>query len=372
MEAAPRLLRFPKSECPDVWYVSTTQHCRSSGSHLRGLSWRRQLEEVLLEFWWESTKLGMFVCSSKTRIILIRKRGWHQNYWKEAEYGSHVEEIDEKTLILMNQLHFLIPYTWDVPNVNANRMNLFGGIYKDVWITYFCCSNWKIPGWEKPTRKDDGLVLRHGRTCFENALSDTVNRQTRKWSSKTMFQVLARMIINWNRRNLNQSENNHKYAHKLFWNACTWHELEDLTFFGLSTHLQEQSKNGLRHATDDWQDWFHTFTTQMTTNNITMWVTRPSIVDWVYFKTQALLATLRTRNQLREESMYLRECRTFVTISWMCSDQTSVSHSYTVSEIISLDAGLRMDGLLVLRSTNNTARQGRAQGDFCNDRRPVH
>ena len=40
--------------------------------------------------------------------------------------------------------------------------------------------------------------------------------------------------------------------------------------------------------------------------------------------------------------------RTFVPISWMCKKQTSVSHSSTESEIISLDAGLRMDGLPAL------------------------
>ena len=57
--------------------------------------------------------------------------------------------------------------------------------------------------------------------------------------------------------------------------------------------------------------------------------------------------------------------RTFVPVSWMCKKQTCISHSSTESEIISLDAGLRMDGLLaldlldkvieVLRSTNNNA-----------------
>ena len=34
----------------------------------------------------------------------------------------------------------------------------------------------------------------------------------------------------------------------------------------------------------------------------------------------------------------------FFTISWKCKKQTSVSHSSTESEIISLDAGLPMDG----------------------------
>ena len=52
---------------------------------------------------------------------------------------------------------------------------------------------------------------------------------------------------------------------------------------------------------------------------------------------------------------------TFVPISWMCKKQNSVSHSSTESEIISLDAGLRLDGIptldlwdlivLVLRNT---------------------
>ena len=60
--------------------------------------------------------------------------------------------------------------------------------------------------------------------------------------------------------------------------------------------------------------------------------------------------------------------RTFVPVSWMCKKQISVSRSSTDSEIISLDAGLRMDRLLalylwdmvieVLRSTNNTVKPG--------------
>ena len=40
--------------------------------------------------------------------------------------------------------------------------------------------------------------------------------------------------------------------------------------------------------------------------------------------------------------------RTFVPISWICKKQTSVSHSSTEAEVISLDAGLGMDGIPVL------------------------
>ena len=39
---------------------------------------------------------------------------------------------------------------------------------------------------------------------------------------------------------------------------------------------------------------------------------------------------------------------TFVPISWMCKKQTSVSHSSTESEIISLDAGLGLGGIPAL------------------------
>ena len=40
--------------------------------------------------------------------------------------------------------------------------------------------------------------------------------------------------------------------------------------------------------------------------------------------------------------------QTFVPISWMCKKQTSLSHSSTESEIISLDTGLRLDGIPAL------------------------
>ena len=62
---------------------------------------------------------------------------------------------------------------------------------------------------------------------------------------------------------------------------------------------------------------------------------------------------------------------TFVPISWMCKKQTSVSHSSTESEIISLDAGLRLDGIPALDSWDlivavlrgNTYQNNQERGD---------
>ena len=63
---------------------------------------------------------------------------------------------------------------------------------------------------------------------------------------------------------------------------------------------------------------------------------------------------------------------TFVPISWTCKKQTSVSHSSTESEIISLDAGLRLDGIpaldlwdLIVAVLGNTNQSHQARGDLC-------
>ena len=70
---------------------------------------------------------------------------------------------------------------------------------------------------------------------------------------------------------------------------------------------------------------------------------------------------------------------TFVPISWMCKKQTSVSHSSTESEIISLDARLRLDGIpalglwdLIVEVLGNTNQSHKEQGDLLKNNREVH
>ena len=86
----------------------------------------------------------------------------------------------------------------------------------------------------------------------------------------------------------------------------------------------------------------------MNTNNIVMWVTLPNNADWDCFKTLTLQEILKIQNPLLEEHCAVFGSHTFVPISWMCKKQTAFSHSSTESEIISLDTGLRSDGLLAL------------------------
>ena len=70
---------------------------------------------------------------------------------------------------------------------------------------------------------------------------------------------------------------------------------------------------------------------------------------------------------------------TFVPISWMCKKQTAVSHSSTESEIISLDTGLRLDGLpalelwdLIVSVLGNVSRASDRSGKPESDDRKPH
>ena len=69
---------------------------------------------------------------------------------------------------------------------------------------------------------------------------------------------------------------------------------------------------------------------------------------------------------------------TFVPISWMCKKPSSVSHSSTESEIISLDAGLRLFGTpaldlwdLIVAVHGNTNQSNQAREDLCMNQRDV-
>ena len=85
----------------------------------------------------------------------------------------------------------------------------------------------------------------------------------------------------------------------------------------------------------------------MNTNSIVVWETLTNNADWDCLKTPISHEILRIQNlhQL-EQCAFSKAIRLFQSNG--CKKQTSVSHSSTESEIISLDAGLRLDGILLL------------------------
>ena len=86
----------------------------------------------------------------------------------------------------------------------------------------------------------------------------------------------------------------------------------------------------------------------MNFNRIVMLVILQNSAGWDCFKTPILREILRTQYLLLVEHCAFFGSHTFVPISWICKKQTAVSHSSVESEIISLDAGLRLDGIPAL------------------------
>ena len=77
-----------------------------------------------------------------------------------------------------------------------------------------------------------------------------------------------------------------------------------------------------------------------------MWVILLSNADWDCFRTLIFSGNFKDSNSTSGGTLCVFD--THFPISCMCKKQTSVSHSSTESEIISLDTGLRVDRLLAL------------------------
>ena len=96
LEDAPRLLKIPNSECPDVWIRLPPQNWPKSwaniedpvvllernlcGHPLAGLLWERQFEEALLELGWE--RVPNWEC-----IFVHRNKGYFcQKMWMKSKW----------------------------------------------------------------------------------------------------------------------------------------------------------------------------------------------------------------------------------------------------------------------------------------------
>ena len=117
--ATPKLWKLPESECPDVWIRLPRHKWPNSwsdiedpavplernlcGHPLGGLLWERPFAEVLLGRGWRKIPKWecLYVIENKDRSFW--KTWMIKNGWKNAEYGLHVEEVDEIGRILDNQ-----------------------------------------------------------------------------------------------------------------------------------------------------------------------------------------------------------------------------------------------------------------------------
>ena len=75
---------------------------------------------------------------------------------------------------------------------------------------------------------------------------------------------------------------------------------------------------------------------------------RPEDIQPALFADASVASWLRDSNRTSGAVLVLMGPNTYVPISWFCKKQGSVSNSFTESELISLDAALRMEGVPAL------------------------
>ena len=197
-----------------------------------------------------------------------------------------------------NQLHILITYTWDLLNVKAHRMKrILNNIRRCLYHEFLLEQQKNYRCGRNLTQKQQrGLATWKGvvEKCVERYC---VLASKNSGAVKTKFQVHAWMIINSNRKNLNQLVN-HPDCLTLLAFGTNWETRQSLVC--QQTCKNSHKMDSVLRQTIGKIDCIHS--SHMISDNIVMWVTRFSIVDWVYFKTQTLLEILRTQNLPREKS----------------------------------------------------------------------
>ena len=254
-----------------------------------------------------------------------------------------------KTLIVTNQHHFLITYTRSALNVNVNRTKTLS-IKKEKCSGHeFLLEQLQIyQGGKNLTQKRlRGPSI--WKDMLKTALSHIANWRTKRQSSYTKSQVHAWMITISRMKSLHQLENYQKYARRLSWNAHIWHELVHLTFHGQWTNLFYQSpkwtgacdKRSARlisyiHHTRNYRPYCHVGSTSQHCR-------------LGLFQDSNFASDLEDSKSTSCGSLYEPLQAEHLSPSVGCvRNKRQYPTVLQNLKIISLDAGLRMDGLLAL------------------------
>ena len=119
----------------------------------------------------------------------------------------------------------------------------------------------------------------HAQKCVER-YCELANK-----TSQQLHKVATQCLDHTNsKKKWDELENYLLFAHRLFWNACIWPVLVDLTFYGSWTNLLVQSQNGLKRVRNAWLVWSLTFITHVHYNNSVMWEIQYNNADWDCFR----------------------------------------------------------------------------------------
>ena len=335
MEDAHKLLKIPKSECPDIWIrlhrhnglshgpVSKTQSFSLErnlyGHPLAGLLWERQFVKILLKHGWE--KVSNWKC-----LFVHRQKGLFLSVyvddikigWKETKHWSDVENTQQRC-----RFGRTIFFPWSCllgmhSKTMWNKQRSCGQLQNHVWIANFRGVNRKVSiPWESSYLF---MVFWYGGSCKEMCGAIL-------WVGKQDDSTTLQSIYSMHRWPSFQEEEM-KSVGELS-KVCSQIVLKCLYLARIGrpdilwsmNKLARSITNGSKPVINAWIDWIHIFITHVNTDSIAMWVILLNNADWDCFKTLTSQEILKIRNPLLEE-----HCACFWK-SYICSNKLDVQET---------------------------------------------
>ena len=242
-----------------TWMVQIMgKHWRSRGTS-RTKSWRSSISRTIvgktsrssfMRTWTgENSELGMCVRSSETRVIFVRKRGRQKMAGKKQNVAPKWKklmtllDIDEPTSFLD---HVYLGCTQRECKPNETSIEQCTKLFES---RISAGSNRKLLGWEKHQAQTVAWsydMEGHAQKCVERfcELANKKVEQLYKVSSPCLDDDLCKQ------EELESVVEISQVCSHNFW-ECLYLARDDLTSCGPWTSLQDQSRNGLRHVTND-------------------------------------------------------------------------------------------------------------------------
>ena len=139
----------------------------------------------------ENSKLGMSLCTSWKRIILICVCGWHKIGWKETKHWSDVENTQQRSRLGRTNIFLGSCILGLHSKTMPNEQRYCRQLQNHVWIANFRGEN------SKKYHVLKIFVFLHGLMTWlvmqRNVWSDIVSWQTRRLSNSTKYLLHASM-----------------------------------------------------------------------------------------------------------------------------------------------------------------------------------
>ena len=287
--------------------------------------------------------LGMLIRTPWKRVVLICVCWWHQVGWKET--------IDPMWKVLNKEVDLGEPTSF-LDRVYLGCTQRQCELSKDIVDNYWTMFESRINAeWTEKLPYSENLHISscsfdmdgHAKKCVER-YCELANKTTQQLCKVSTPCIDDHHFKEEETKSVGEL---HKYALELFWNAYTWHELRpdipwsvnklapSITKWTRACDKRLSLLISYIHHTSEYKQCYHLGNTAKQCR-------------LGLFQDSDFAKDLEDSKSISGGTLCIFGSHTFVPISWMYKKQTSVSHSSTESEIISLDAGLRMDGIPAL------------------------